>query len=180
MDIFSFLEFITIFILLLILSLIGYFILIFTVLKKRFNILSKLILLLIIVVSSSIYPFYKAWRVNNPPEERFVYLFENYTNSKLPKDTKVIDKNVVNGFNDGWEAAILEIGSSDEYYKLKKDLRAKKNLKPKKFIKGRNPFGSGITKSNMKIDSVLHNYEERFVFAFLKDKSNRIVFQKMW
>lgn len=128
-----------------------------------------------IVFLSFLIFLHTTFSVDTPDDERFIYLFEEFTQTEFPKSGKVKEKHYEYGLNDGIEAAIFEIGSESDFDRLKhevyhKDFLSKYSLKP-----GRGYFHSSLINRRMVIDTVISNDNERFILAFAKDKNLMII-----
>lgn len=150
--------------------------------KRSINLKPLIVIILLLVVSFLIgFCIYlnSLFSVEKPKDERFIYLFEEFTKTKFPESGKVINSIYDYGINDGVEAAIIEIEDSIEYKILKHNIYENKLLK--KYIQepGTGYFGSGIINQEMVIDTIIQNENEYFVLAFTKD-DNKIVFEKTW
>lgn len=170
MNIFSIIEFCIYFIPIFVGALIGYMII------KQFYRINNFSIFLFVVVSLSISVF-KAWRVNNPPDSRFIYLFENYTKTEFPEAAFIKEKKIFTALNDGWESAVIKVNDSIVFLQLKQDLRKKKFLRfickdPKKSY-----FNSDIFLKQGEFDSIVKNDKERFTLVFVDDEK-KIIFEK--
>jgi len=87
---------------------------------------------------------------------------------------------LIKGLIDSSESAVIRINDSVEFYKLKKEIRGKSFLKIEKVNEGIGHFSSNIISNQMRIDSVIYNHNERFLFSFIKNQPFSIVFEKTW
>lgn len=96
------------------------------ILKQFLDLNKWLIISFVFLVSFSI-SIFKGWRVSNPSDDRYIYLFEKYTETKFPETAVIIDKKILTGFNDGWEAAVVKVDDRLDFFKAKRKILNKKH-----------------------------------------------------
>lgn len=111
--------------------------------------------------------------------KRCVSLYEKYTQTKFPKSGTIIKKDNLCGLYDGWEAAAIEVSDKNEFQVLKREVKNKPFISSKLKKDKVGYFGSGIQRGFNATDTIVNNYEKRFVLEFISDKQI-IIFEKTW
>lgn len=139
------------------------------------SIISLLILILLCFFIFIVSVFY----VDKPNNDRFIFLFEEYTQTKYPKSGEITKKYFDTGLNDGVEAVVIKVNDSIEFKVLKKEIQQKSFMIFRTKEQGFGSFYSDIFRDEY-IDSLLVNKNDAtFRMAFTKN-GNKIIYEKSW
>ncbi|MDP5092443.1 MAG: hypothetical protein NWQ17_03995 [Polaribacter sp.] len=138
-----------------------------------------IISLIIVFMSVLIYKKTNVFSFKEPKIDRFIFLFERYTQIQFPKSGEIVKKKNNYGINDGIEAAIIKVKDSSEFFKLKNDIIGRTFMISKKWEPGIGYFSSDIFFNEGLIDTVVSSNKDLLVIAFTKD-GYKIIFEKTW
>ena len=68
--------------------------------------------LIVLTIGAVIYKKADIFSVEEPKNDRFIFLFEKYTHIQFPKSGEIVKKKFNYGINDGIEAAIIKVKDS--------------------------------------------------------------------
>lgn len=145
--------------------------------NKRFYIVA--LLTVIIVIVGVFYILNNLFSLKELDDNRCVFLFEEYTKSEFPKSGIILKKSFLSGVNDGWEAVVVKVNDSLEFYSLKEEIAHKKFISPQLKKAGIGYFNSEIYEEFDGADTIMHNFEGRFKLEFIDD-GQIIIFEKIW
>ena len=135
--------------------------------------------LIVLTIGAVIYKKADIFSAEEPKNDRFIFLFEKYTQIQFPKSGEIVKKKFNFGINDGIEAAIIKVKDSSEFFKLKNDIIGMTFMISEKWEPGIGYFSSDIFFNEGLIETVVSNNKDLFVIAFTKD-GYKIIFEKTW
>lgn len=114
-----------------------------------------------------------------PNNSGLIKLFETFTQCKLPKSSKILDKDNLTGLNDGWEVAIAKVKDTIEFKQLLNKINDSKIITKRLRKNGIGYFSSKLAVEKISLIDSIYYGKEGFVFGFVKNE-NLIVFEKDW